>query len=299
MRFTLLSFVALFVAPVASAFEPVPFQQVDGLVGKTLYAASNQRLQKTDGESWIYAGEPLTLVSAKKWGNQDNTLQYNFVTVKTGEGKVGEVQLLFLSKTALGYNLRHPANAAALATQIFIDAFPIGRRMREIQERHGYDLRPDPKEPQRYTDDNYAYDACEKAFQLATELLRNLDTGALRSEDDLMRDQRTRWVSFGDGALPTAYSKGAKEASLKKRLKEQRDALSGWDNVQHFGFEVARLNRERRDVAWRRGMDGVPEDKLKKLDADNYARIDRDLKAQQGRLVAAVAQTEMRRGLVR
>jgi hypothetical protein len=284
----LLILAPLFISAPALAFEPIAYQDVQGLVGKTVYAASNSALDRDN--VWIYAGEPLKLVKAEQWNGQGEGEQYNFVVVQNAEGKSGEVQLKTLSKKPLRYNLRKPGAAKKLLVQIFDDAYPLPSEMHRIRSKYDYDMSSfvvkDGKE--LVNPDYHLVEAMDDYYRFASNLVHNLIYSSNRSEEDLLREGQTKWLAFAkDDALLSWYADGIKDKSLKSKLAHAKDALGRLEHVAHHGFDIARLEREREEKDWLRGMEGVPAGKVKKIEAQKISGIQKEIKEKESKIQAA------------
>jgi hypothetical protein len=124
----------------AAAMDPISFQQAPALVGKQVYAIVSRDLR--EGTGWVFAGEPLTLVLAETYGKDPVT--YNYVRVRTQDGRVGEVQLENLSRTPLPFNLRKPPKSARdLSLAVLEFAYPLVARMQAIDGKSRGDISRD------------------------------------------------------------------------------------------------------------------------------------------------------------
>lgn len=283
---------SLFALP-ARAFEPIPFAKVAGLVGKTVFAGGNQGLE---GERYMYAGEPLTLVKAERWGDEE-PIRYNYVTVRNAEGVQGEVQIQYLSLAPLKYNLRKPGKAKDLLKNAFADAFPLAARIHEIRLKHAYDLH-DMNGPN--AEDYHLVEAMEASYKFSGNLVHNLIYSSNYAKDDLMRQGPTKWLAMADDdTILEWYSDGIKDARQKDALRVAKDALSTLEHVSHHGFNIARAEQEKKERPWRRDMDGIPEAKLAKLDRENMGRLDKDIKEAKGKIAAAFQEAAKLKGKVR
>ncbi|GAC1588661.1 MAG: hypothetical protein NVS3B20_16380 [Polyangiales bacterium] len=263
---------SMFWALPALAFEPFSLKDVPNFVGKDVYAASNVQLEKAKTDTWAYAGEPLTVIEATPFGTEGGVTTYNFLKVKNREGKEGEIQLRFLSKSPLHYNLKKTGKAKELAVAVFNDAFGLAARMHAIRDHHGYNLKA--KDP----DDYQQVDAMEESFKFSRDLLHNLIYSANRKKQDLLSDGKTKWLATtSDDALLDWYAVGIKDAATKGKLTKAAETLGSLNNVSSLGFDIARLEDEKAKKEWRKELAGVPADKVAKIEKENLSRIDAEI----------------------
>jgi hypothetical protein len=273
----------------ALAFEPVPYTEVSGLVGKTVYAATITELRGREAKGWVYAGEPLTLAACEPQealgnkdaeGNRVKGLSYNFCTVKTEDGREGELQLRFMSRAPLEYNLRKPAKAEALARAVFEEAYPLPKQLHELRGRFHYALDSGSTQVEKdgqllLGDEYHQVDSMEEAFKFNRGLLRGLMSGSGYGKESLMRNEEHKWAALAeDETVLEWYSQGM-PAAQKKKFTEVRIALDSLDNVSSTGHELAELDRQKEAKPWREGLTDFPEEKLKKLDAENFQKLDK------------------------
>ncbi|MCC7384462.1 MAG: hypothetical protein IT384_21625 [Deltaproteobacteria bacterium] len=271
----------LFAGP-ALAFEPIAYKDVPSLVGKQVWVAANVGL---DGDAWAYAGEPVTVVAAEPFGDQDKGPVYNFIQIKTAEGKSGEVQLRMLSKKALKFNLRTPGTAPQLVIKVLDDAYELPQRMHQIRERYRYDL-----DSSKSADEYHQVDSMEEYFRFAKSLVHNLVYSSHRSKEDLMREGQTKWLALAkDDKLLDWYADGIKDKKVKAKLVGAKDCLDALDNVSSHGFDIARLEQEKTEKSWRRGMEGVPENKIKKIEAEKVGELNSEIKKKEKQITETFA----------
>lgn len=272
----------------AFAFEPVAFTDVPDLVGKQVFAGINFEV----GSAWAYAGEPLMLVAAPPV-KRDGKTSYQFVRVKTAEGKEADVQLRFLSKAALKFNLRDPGTARQLVLAILADAYELPAKMHEIRSKFHYDI-DSTEQPDEY----HQVQSLAESFKFQRMLLHGLVHSALTSKEMVLRNQETRWiVQASDGAILDWYVNGIQDKAVKTKLENADLALRTLDGVSSLASNLARLEKEKTDKPWRRRVKDVPEDKLVQLDAENLAKIDKETERFQKLLkdVFALAKTSRAR----
>lgn len=290
----------------ALAFEPVPYTEVSGLVGKTVYAANIIELQGREAKGWVYAGEPLTLAACEPqeaFGNKDaegnrvKGLSYNYCTVKTEDGREGELQLRFMSRSPLQYNLRKPAKAEALARAVFEEAYPLPKQMHELRSRFHYALNSGSTQVEKdgqliLGDEYHQVDSMQEAFKFNRGLLRSLMSGSGYSKESIMRAEDRKWAALAeDEAVLEWYSQGM-PAAQKKKYTDARIALDSLDNVSSTGHELAELERQREEKPWREGLADMPEEKLKKLDAEALQKIDKRRAELTSRITKAFKEAE-------
>ncbi len=263
---SLATFAALALTSVqAGAFEAIGFKDVPALVGKQVFAGTTQDARGT----WIYAGEPLTLVSAEAYQKSANVTTYNFVRIKTKEGKEGEVQIQYLSKAPLRFNLRTPGKAKALVLAILNDAFDLHAKLHAFRSRLRYDI-ASSTQPDEY----HQVESMKSVFEKERSLLYSLVYGASTSEEDILRKEGTRWIAdAADTTLLDWYAHGIRDKAVRKKFESAHKAVGYLDNVSRLSVDLANLENEKTKKPWRERMTGVPADKLAKLDADNMARI--------------------------
>lgn len=271
----------------AFAFEPIAFTDLPDLVGKQVFAGGNIPL----GSVWAYAGEPLTLVAAPPRKRGDTT-SYEFVRVKTEASKEVDVPIRFLSKTALRFNLRSPGTAQQLVLALLADAFDLPAKMHELQVKYQYNVSSSTS-PDEYSQ----LESLDESFRFERTLLHNLVYGALVSKDQALRDERTKWlVAASDDTILDWYSGGITNKKLKAKLANADLALSALDSgVLHLDFVVGQLYKEKADKLWRRGLSDLPADKLEKLDAENLARIDKEIAKHQKTTTKTFAEAKLAR----
>jgi hypothetical protein len=290
----------------ALAFEPVPYTEVSGLIGKTVYAADTLELRGREAQGWVYAGEPLTLAACElqeAYGNEDaegnrvKGFSYNFCTVKTEDGRQGELQLRYMSRSPLQYNLRKPAKAEALARAVFEEAYPLPKRMHELRGRFHYALDSGSTQVEKdgqllLGDEYHQVDSMQEAFKFNRALLRSLMSGSGYSKESIMRAEERKWAALAeDETVLEWYSEGMPDA-LKKKYTDARIALDSLDNVSSAGSELAELDRKKEEKPWRKDLTDFPEEKLKKLDAENLQKLDKRRAELSSRITKAFAEAE-------
>lgn len=271
----------------AFAFEPITFTDIPDLVGKQVFAGVNIPL----GPVWAYAGEPLTLVAAPPVKRGDTTI-YEFVRVKTEDSKEVDVPLRFLSRTALRFNLRSPGTARQLVLALLADAFDLPAKMHEFQVKYQYNARSSAP-----PDEHSQLESLEESFKFEHTLLHNLVHGALVSKDQALRDGATKWlVAASDETILDWYCHGIPDKKLKAKLANAALALNALDDgVLHLDFVVGQLYKEKADKLWRRGLSDLPAEKLEKLDAENLARIDKEIEKHQKSTTKSFAEAKLDR----
>jgi hypothetical protein len=255
------SVVVLAWAKTSLAFEAVPFAEVPALVGKPVYAASNQRV----GTALVFAGDDLTLVEAKPADGG-----FSYVKVKTKEGVVGEIQLRFLSKSALKYRLRSPGEPKAFLKALLDDAYPLGAKLHAMRIKY-----PDYIVPSEKVDEHHIEDATVESSSFAQKLLHNLVYGANLSKSDALREDRTKWLASANATLLDWFSDGMNKGPVKENFIDAVDALNALDAVSLHGFEAGQLVHEKAAKVWLRDLDDVPAAARAKIDREAVADIDK------------------------
>lgn len=277
-----------FAAVGAGAFEPIPYVDVKGLIGKQVWAASNVGIAP---EVWVYAGEPLTVVSAEQYGDAAKGEQYNVIQVKNADGKPGQIQLRLLSKKALKYNLRNPGKAKDLIVNAFLDAYELPAAMHKLRSKYDYNLDMEMKQGEDkwvVNPDYHLADAMDESFKFSRELVHNLIYSTNASEEQVLRNDNTKWIALAkDEAILQWWCDGIEDKKVKQKFAAADAALSSLDNVSSHGFEISRVERERKERAWIKDMDGVPADKLKKLDEKNLAELNKRKAEREKKIKAA------------
>lgn len=271
----------------AFAFEPISFNEVPGLVGKPVFAGGNVALRNLDvrPEKWVYAGEPLTVVSAEPKKRPEGVMVYSFIRVRTEAGDEGEVDLDLLSKAPLHFNLRNPGTARQLALAVFADAFELPAKMHEIRINFQYDIASPAQ-----ADESHQVDSMQEAFKFDRGLLYGLVYGE-HAKDNLLRDGATKWVATAsDETILDWYSEGIKDKKIKANLVGYYLALNDLGSVSDLDFYIGRLNKDKADKLWSRGLNDIPADKLEKLDAEKISKIDQEIQKHQKQIKDSFAQ---------
>lgn len=265
-------------AGTSHAFDPIAFAETPSLVGKPVYAATNQSLGHD--KPVVFAGDALTLVEAKPFGNQG----FNYVKVRTKEGAEGELQIRFLSKTPLKYSLRAPGTPKAFLKALLEDAYPLGAKMHAIREKHGYDVRSD-----KALDDYHMVDAMNESFTFTRAILHGMVHGAHRSEADLLREDRTKWLG-ADTTLLTWYADGMGEKDGKQVFVNAVRALNALDAVREHGFQMARATTEKNEKRWLVGLEDAPAPARAKIDKEKTQELDKDIAERKKKMAASFAE---------
>lgn len=244
--------------------EPIPFPAVRGLIGKTVWSTTSRQLQtRGAGDVFIYAGQAVTLVKAEPFGEG-----FNYVTVKTPEGKTGEVQMIYLSRTALQVDLTACGTHEELLAAGFREGLHDALALYRFRVAHGWD-RPD--------DDagRHEEQSLEHAVKEMEQLLHGLVHGTNRSTADILRAGVTRWIALADDErLLEVWSRGLKDQAAKRRLSAYEGVIDDFDAIDDAGFEIARVEREKKDKHWLRDTDGLPAKKVAALDAKELGERD-------------------------
>lgn len=118
-----------------------------------------------------------------------------------------------------------------------------------------------------------------KAYEFDEVLVRSLVNGSGYGKDSVMRKADTKWVALAeDATLLDWYSDGIPDGPLEQKLAGAYDALRELGNVPAAGQTMASLKQDAEKKEWRRGLGDMPADKLKKLDAEELAKIDASMK---------------------
>lgn len=244
--------------------EPIPFSAVRGLIGKAVWSTTSRQLgTRGAGDVFVYAGQRLTLVKAEPFGQG-----FNYVTVKTPDGKTGEVQLIYLSRAALQVDLTACPRHEELLAAAFREGLHGALALHRFRVKHGWD-RPDD-DASRHEEQSL-----EHAVKEMEQLLHGLVHGTTRSQADVMREGRTRWVALADDErLLEVWSHGLKDQAAKRRLSAYEGVIDDFDAIDDAGFEIGRVEREKAAKHWLRDTDGLPAKKVAALDARELAERD-------------------------
>lgn len=244
--------------------EPIAFPAVRGLIGKTVWSTTSRQLQtRGAGDVFVHAGQAVTLVKAEPFGEG-----FNYVTVKTPEGKTGEVQLQYLSRTALQVDLTRCGTYEELLAAAFREGLHDAIALHRFRVKHAWD-RPD--------DDagRHEEQSLEHAVQEMEQLLHGLVYGTHRSTADIMREGETRWVALADDErLLEVWSQGLEDQAAQRRLCAYEGVIDDFDAIDDAGFEIARVEREKQAKDWLRDTDGLPAKKVAALDQKELAERD-------------------------
>lgn len=278
----------LLVARSSFAFDAVPFAEVPKLVGKPVYAATNQSLGRANAV--VFAGDPLTLVEAKPFGDKG---AFNYVKVRTKDGAEGEIQIRFLSKTPLAYSLRTPGAPKALVKALLADGYPLGQKLHAVREKHGYDV------PMDAVEDYHFVDATQQSLDFTRTVLHEIVYGANRSKADLVTEDRTKWLGSADTQLLDWYAQGIPDARTKQSFVPAVMALNDLGAVHEAGSDMARAVSEKKEKRWTRDLDGVPAATRAKLEAEKVKELDDDIAKAKKRMAAAFASAAKNKAAVK
>jgi len=267
------------------AFEAIPFAEVNGLVGKQVYAANNKSLG-LDKE--VYAGDALTLLEAKPYGKG-----FNYVKVKTKEGVIGEIQIRFLSKSALRYSLRTPGTPAVLLKAILEDAYPLGAKMHAIGERHNHDVSADAVE------DYHQLDATRASFDFSRHLLHGLVYGTNRDKVDLVKGDGTKWLGQADATLLAWYAGGIEDKKTKERFVNAVSSLNDLDSVSSHASSMAQARTEKTDKPWLRDLKDAPAATRAAIDKEKSQEADKEIADRKKKIDQAFASAAKAKALVK
>ena len=253
-----------------------------------VYSSSNIELKNGD-KVWVLAGEGMTLNSCKTTkstttllnGEKVSGMHYNFCNVSTTDGKKGSIQLRYLSKKPLLYNLRKPGKAKELLLKVFQDAYPLAEEMHKLQMKHNYQL-------SSYTgkitidgqdfigNDYHMVDAMKESFTFSKMLVHNLVYGSHISKDSIMRDKKKKWlVDAEDETILDWFSKGIADKAMQKKYINAKNCLDKLGSVSSAGSEIAGIERKIEEKPWRRGIKDVSEKKLVALDKEKIDKLEK------------------------
>lgn len=273
------------------AFDAVPYAEVPKLVGKPVYAASNKPLSHAQGkDAVVFAGDALTLVEAKPFGDKG---AFNYVKVKTKDGVEGEIQLRFLSRTPLAYQLRSPGAPKTLMKNLLADAYPLGQKLHAVRDRHGYDVSMSAAE------DYHFVDATQESLDFTRGVLHALVYGSNRSKMDLLKEDHTRWLGGADSAVLDTYADGISDAKTKQNFVSAVFALNDLNDAHDFGSRMANALAEKKEKPWTRDLEGVPAPARAKVEAEKVKELDETIASTRKKLQAALASAAKNKAAVR
>jgi hypothetical protein len=279
------------VAKRSHAFDAVPYAEVPKLVGKPVYAASNKVLSSTQGkEAVVFAGDALTLVEAKPFGDKG---QFNYLKVRTKDGIEGEIQVRFLSKTPLAYQLRTPGAPKVLMKNLLADAYPLGQKLHAVREKHGYDVSMDAAE------DYHFVDATQESLDFTRTVLHALVYGSNRSKMDLVKEEHTRWLGGADATMLEWYAQGIPDAKTKQNFVSAVFALNDLNNAHEAGSQMANALSEKKEKRWTRELEGVPAPARSKIEAEKVKELDDTIASSKKKIAAAFASAAKNKAAVR
>lgn len=261
--------------------EPLPFAQVKATIGKRVWCAVTQQLRGRGApeDEWIYAGEPLTLVAAEPFNRKGEPLSYNYVKVKTAEGKAGEVQIIYLSRTALRFNLKKPGKLEELLQNAFEEGLNVGVQLHLFRKKHRWD-------PPFEGEEGQVRRTLEPSFEYISHLVHALVYGTTSGEDQILRSGRTRWAALteDDERYIPWIAGGCPDDELKRELADYKNCLSSLDNVDYHGHAISRAEREKKGKLWLRGMEKLPPARVKQMDEKELAERDQAIAESQKKM---------------
>jgi hypothetical protein len=271
----------------AAGFEPISFTELESLYGKTVYPSRASRLFGSD-DAWVYAGEPLTLLSCEPREKSYTTLEgkkirgwyHETCQVRSGEGATGKIDLAFLSKTRLGYNLRAPGSATELPAKLLAEAYPLARRIHAMSHKIHYIFK-EYSTVERHQGKTLVGNTYHQVYAMAValgeahDLMRWLMRGARNCRDAATCKGHYRWVVYAkDKRFLTWMSKGMQDERLQIRYAHVYNCLDALREIAKFRFKFRNVEEKRARKRWRRDARGVPEQELAAMDAAHLAELD-------------------------
>ena len=282
----------------AQAFEPISTVDTPAHFGKPVYPSASLKKRGKTKEVVILAGEPLTLVSCKtskatvthQDGKKFSGEHYNLCDVTTADGETVTLGLGELSKSPLAFNLKKPGTAKELIVAVFKEGYPLAEKMHALQVKNDYVLETTmgmvEKDGKTFMGDEYhQIQAMKKALEFDERLLRELFQGSGSRKDSIMRDPLKKWAALAsDATILEWYAEGIPDGPLKKTYEPLKDGLTQLSHVFSADRSMADLKEKAATKPWRKGLTDMPEDKLKKLDAEELAKLDKDKKKLEKRI---------------
>jgi hypothetical protein len=282
----------------AQAFEPISTIDTPSHFGKPVYPSTSMKKRGKTKDVVILAGEPLTLVSCKTSrgtvthpdGKKLSGEHYNLCDVTNADGETVTLGLGELSKSPLLFNLKQPGTAQELIVAVFKDGYPLAEKMHAIQVKNNYVMETTmgmvEKDGKTFMgDEYYQVQAMKKALEFEERLVRELFQGSRVRKDSIMRDPLMKWAALAtDATLLEWYSEGIPEGPLKKKYEPLKDGLTQLSYVYSADRSMADLKEKAAAKPWRRGLKDMPEDKLKKLDAEEMTKLEKEMKQLEKRI---------------
>ncbi|MEZ6189409.1 MAG: hypothetical protein R3F62_30955 [Planctomycetota bacterium] len=246
-------------------------------IGRHVYPTCTYQLKRKDRERAdppvVFAGERLTLVEAKPFNRDGQPLTYNYVVVRRADGSEGTIQIQYLSATPLCYDLTQPGDAKTLIRNLCREALRAGVEFHRTLNAYAYDIPRDP--PEVYEKAYHRRQVYEAGFKFARSLAGTLARGSHSSSANILRNPMTRWAPLADDpSVLEAYENGIQDDPEFTRFSKAADRVLGrLQSLRSYGFDLARVEAERKREGWLRGMKDLPAEAVAKLTEKELAKL--------------------------